>query len=98
MISMYQCSRDVQVGWHIFAKPTKGSPANENMGLYREDGLSIFKNMSGPEIERTKKELVKVFKNNGLPITVKTNLKTADFLNIHFDLVKEIYQPYNKTQ
>ena len=72
--------------------------ANENMGLYREDGLSIFKNMSGPEIERTKKELVKVFKNNGLPITVKTNLKTADFLNIHSDLVKEIYQPYNKTQ
>ena len=35
----------------------------------------------------------KIFKNNGLSITVKTNLKTADFLNIHFHLITEIYQP-----
>ena len=44
-----------------------------------------------------KKELVKIFKNNRLSITVKTNLKTAYFLDIHFDLVKEIYQPYKTT-
>ena len=50
--------------------------------------------MYGSEVERKKKELVKIFKNNGLSITVKTNLKTADFLVIHFDLVNEIYQPY----
>ena len=50
--------------------------------------------MSGPEVERKKKEFVKIFKNNGLSITVKTNIKTANFLDIHFDLVKEICQPY----
>ena len=66
------------------------------MVLYRDDGLSIFKNMSGPEAERKKKELVKIFKDNGLSITEKTSLKTADFPDIHFDLVKEIYQPYKK--
>ena len=49
-----------------------------------------------PEVERKKKELMKVFTNNGLTITVKTNLKTADFLDIHFDLVKEICQRYKK--
>ena len=49
--------------------------------------------MSGPEVKRKKKELVKIFKSNGLSITV---IKTADFLDIHFDLVKEIYQPYKK--
>ena len=38
----------------------------ESMGLYRDDGLFIFKNMSGPEVERKKKEIVKIFKNNGL--------------------------------
>ena len=70
--------------------------AKENIGLYRDDGLGIFKSTSGPEVERKKKELVKIFKNNGLSITVKTNIKTADFLDIHFDLVKEIYQPYKK--
>ena len=63
--------------------------AKENMGLYRDDGLGIFKNMSGPEVERKKKELVKISKNNGLSIT-------ADFLDIIFDLVKESYQPYKK--
>ena len=30
-------------------------------------------------------------------ITVKTNIKTTDFLDIHFDLVKEIYQPFKKS-
>ena len=47
--------------------------------------------MPRPKIERNKKELVKIFKSNGLSITVKSNLKTANFLDIHFDLVKEIY-------
>ena len=70
--------------------------AKGNMGLYRDDGLGIFKNTSWPEIEKKKKELVKIFKNNGLSITIKANLKTVDFLDIHFDLVKEIYQPYKK--
>ena len=65
--------------------------ANEKFGLYRNDGLGIFKNMSGPKVERKKKERAKIFKNNGLSITVKTNMKTADFLEIHFNLIKEIY-------
>ena len=30
--------------------------AKENMGLYRDDSLGIFQNMSGPEVERKKKE------------------------------------------
>ena len=70
--------------------------AKENIGLDRDDGLGIFKNMSGPEVDRKKKEVVKLFKNNGLSITIKTNIKTADFLDIHFDLVREIHQPYKK--
>ena len=60
--------------------------ANENMGLYRDDGLGIFKKYLKKE-----KKTCEVFKNNGISITVKTNLKTADFLDIHFDLVEEIY-------
>ena len=66
------------------------------MEIYRDDGLGIFKNMYVPKVERKKKEPVKIFNKNGLPITVKINLNAADFLDIHFDLVKEIYQPYTK--
>ena len=46
--------------------------------------------MSGPKIERKKKELVRNFLKKWTSITVKTNLKTANFPDIHFDLVKEI--------
>ena len=35
-----------------------------------------------------------MYKNNGLSMTVKRNLKTANFLDIHFDLVKETYQSF----
>ena len=64
----------------------------ENMLPYRDNGLDIFLKMSGPEVKRKKKELVKILKINGLSITVKTNFKTGDFLDIHFNLIKQIYQ------
>ena len=70
--------------------------SKENIGLYRYDGLGIFKNMSGPEVERNKKDLMRIFKSTGLSITVKTNLKIPNFLNIHFEIKDNIYQPYKK--
>ena len=45
-----------------------------NVGLYREDGLGIFRNLSRPNIERKKKEIIRIFKNFGLSITVTTNM------------------------
>ena len=39
---------------------------------------------------------MRIFKINGLNITIKTNLKTADFLDVHFDLIQDIYKPYKK--
>ena len=70
--------------------------SKENIGLYRYDGLGIFKNMSGPEVERNKKDLMRMFESTGLSITVKTNLKIPNFLNIHFEIKDNIYQPYKK--
>ena len=35
----------------------------KNIVLYRDDGLSIFKNCSGPQMEKIKKRLQKVFKD-----------------------------------
>ena len=70
--------------------------SKENIGLYRYDRLGIFKNMSGPEVERNKKDLMRIFKSTGLSITVKTNLKIPNFLNIHFEIKDNIYQPYKK--
>ena len=52
---------------------------------------------SKKEENRTIYENVKLLKKNGLSITVKTNLKTTNFLAIYLDLVKGIYQPRKKT-
>ena len=46
--------------------------------------------MSSPEVEREKKDLVR------LSITVKTNLKVPNFLDIHFGIKENICQPYKK--
>ena len=66
----------------------------DDVGLYRDDELSIFKNISKPEIERKKKSVVKVFKKYGLSIVVDTNLKTVNFLDVTFDLDNNIYKPF----
>ena len=55
--------------------------------------MGIFQNIPKTEIERWEKRIVKVFKNCGLPITVKCNLKSVDFLNV---IVNDIYKPYRK--
>ena len=64
----------------------------EDIGLYRDDGLRIFRNISRLETERKKKAIVKVFKKCKLTIVVDTNLKTVDFLDVTFDLDKNIYK------
>ena len=48
------------------------------------------------EVEIKTEELVTILKNNGLSITIKTNLEIVNFLDIYFDLVKEIYHLYKK--
>ena len=39
-----------------------------NFGLYRDDGLAVFKNTSSPQMKRIKKHFVQIFKDNGLLI------------------------------
>ena len=63
--------------------------------MYRDDALGILRNSSGPEIER-KSKIIQIFKSCGLNITVKTNLKTVDFLDVCLDLIINTYQPYQK--
>ena len=69
---------------------------NENVGLYRDNGLAIFRNLSGPEIERKRKAIVRLFKECGLSVTTKAKLKVANFLDIQLDLINATYRPYRK--
>ena len=68
----------------------------QNIGLCRDDNLSSFENISGPNSEKIKKNLFKIFKSNRLSITVECTSLVTDFLHVNFDLKSAIYYPYRK--
>ena len=67
-----------------------------NVGLYRDDGLGVFKSHSGPETERKRKEIIKAFNTYNLSITIEANIRIVNFLDTTFDLINNIYRPYRK--
>ena len=44
---------------------------SKNIGLYRDDGQAVFKNVSGPASENIKKQLQSLFKQKGMQIIVE---------------------------
>ena len=58
--------------------------------------MGIFRNLSRHNIDRKKKEIIKIFKSFGLSITVTTNVTSANYLDVNFNLTKDIYKPYRK--
>eukprot|EP00117_Sycon_ciliatum_P010892 scpid56109/ scgid2016/ len=67
-----------------------------SIGLYRDDGLATLKGASGSVADRTRKNIVSVFKSFGLRITIDTNIKTTNFLDVTLDLTTGAYKPYRK--
>ena len=55
-----------------------------NIGLYRNDGLAIFRNTPGPQAERKRKEIITHFKEHGLKITIQSNLKSDMYDSLSF--------------
>jgi hypothetical protein len=67
-----------------------------SVGLYRDDGLAVFKGFSGSKADQARKRLIKLFKAIGLNITVQTNLKSVNYLDVNFNLDTGKHQPYRK--
>lgn len=67
----------------------------EDYGLYRDDGLCVVKG-GGPDVERTKKKITKLFKVHDLKITTEGNTKVVDFLDVVLDLSTASYKPFIK--
>ena len=82
----------------IFMLSILSKHINKNhTGLYRDDGLTILKNNSGPEAEKLKKKFQKLFKEKDLDIIVQCNLKITDYLDIILNLNDGSYRPYRKS-
>ena len=68
----------------------------ESVGLYKDNGLGVLWNFSGPQAECKRKSIVKAFKHCGLRITIQANLWIVNFLDIQHNLDTSTYQPYWK--
>ena len=54
----------------------------KDIGLYRDNGLAISKNVSGSKAEKIKKYVQKLFKDNHLNVTMQRNLKIVNYLDV----------------
>ena len=54
--------------------------------FYRDNDLVILLNVNGQQIDRTRKNIIKIFKDVGFNIDIETNSKKVDFLDIKFNL------------
>ena len=46
----------------------------KNIGLYRDDGLAVIHQANGLKMDRIRKNIIALFKSEGLSITIYTNL------------------------
>ena len=63
----------------------------------RDDGLAIFKNVSGTKAEKIKKDIQKIFKDYQLNIIIQCTLKIVSYLDVTFNLSNATYRPFCKT-
>ena len=74
-------------------KPLLGS---SNVSLYRDDGLAMVQKANGPKGDRLRQDIISLFKDEGLSITIDTNLIETDFLDISLNLNTGKYFPFKK--
>lgn len=66
------------------------------VGLYRDDGLAIMKDATGHDADRTRKQLIQILQAHGLKVTIETNKKIVDYLDMTLKLAIGTFQPYRK--
>ena len=83
------------VGLFILDMLAKHFPA-ANVGLYRDDGLAVFKNLTARTADKLRNTFIDIFKSVGLKITVESNLKVVNYLDVTLNLANGRYQPFRK--
>ena len=84
------------VGLYILHKLTSAYP-NLNIGLYRDDGLAVVKNMSARSLDKMRKDFSKIIGELGLQITAQSNLKIVNYLDVTLNLSTGKFCPYRKS-
>ena len=56
------------------------------MGLFHYDGLLILQGAKGQKLDKTRKNVIEIFKNIEFKIDIVTNLKQLNFLDVKCNL------------
>ena len=80
------------VGTYILSK-ISNEINKKQVGLWRDDALGVLRNMSGSEMDWTRKNLIRIFQECGLSIVCKINLTSVDFLHVHFYMKQNTFTP-----
>ena len=68
----------------------------KNSGFYRDDGLAVIHQPSGPKMDKISKDIIALFKSEERSITIDTNLIETDFLDVSINQEMEKFCPYRK--
>ena len=53
-----------------------------SVNLYRDDGLAAINNANGSKLDRIRKDIFALFKEEGLSILIETSLIETDFIDV----------------
>jgi hypothetical protein len=83
------------VGLYLLNQIKTAYPAID-FGLYRDDGLESYIDLPGPQTERIRKGIIKIFKDNGFAITIDMKLTQVNFLDVTMNMKSGKHHPYRK--
>ena len=83
------------VGLFLLSK-VKTEFINLDFGLYRDDGLGYVHKLPAKQIDRMRKDIIRLFQSFGLKIEISCNLHHVDFLDVSLDLRTGKYSPFRK--
>ena len=83
------------VGLYLLQQIKEALPRLD-FNLYRDDGIAAYKSMRAQVIEQYRKRIIKIFKDNGLTITLQFRLHQTNYLDASFDLANNSIKPYRK--
>ena len=68
------------------------------VGLYRDDGLAYFPNITGRQADVIRKDFHERFSRFGLNLEIQCNLKVVNFLDVTLNLNDGSYKPFRKQE
>ena len=89
-------NRSVWIGWLVHSQRIGQRIRERKYRTLQGRRARNFQEHLRTTTERIRKNITRNFKNHGLKITIQTNLKIVNYLDVTFNLTNGSYYPYRK--